>query len=346
MPSARIQWIDFCRVWTAFFVIVRHTYAPEGTLFFYADLFNYRSLIFFFFFASGLFSKQISDCNGRLISKWMDIKRFGQIASMFLFWSAVGALLLLPVHWQEVWKSGEIIWGNVVHGLGFTWMFGWNVPLWFLRVLMVLVLFAPLLHRLSSRNLLAFVIGMLAAGEVFCLTAWDEGGPAYTWIPCRMYETLYAWAFFAAGIVLKRELGIEGLAAFLKKSGWLIVFFAVLVFVPVRLWGLMPPCKSGMLVVLGVGTILSIGCLVNQYAPRICSYVAAWGPATFFVYVTHCIIITYIKALWLRYNEWNTVGSIIVPVATLLVSCGVFVLLRKLSPRFMSWCAMLKVVKK
>ena len=56
MPSARIQWIDFCRVYTAFFVVLRHVDRPYGSFNYIIDLFNYRSLIFFFFLVSGYFT--------------------------------------------------------------------------------------------------------------------------------------------------------------------------------------------------------------------------------------------------------------------------------------------------
>ena len=346
MPSARIQWIDFCRVWTAFFVIVRHTYAPEGSFFFLADLFNYRSLIFFFFFASGLFSKGMENPTAGGGYRYLDIRRFGQIMSMFVFWSLLGALLLSPLHYQEIWSQGEIVWGNILPALGITWAFGWNVPLWFLRVLMVLALLAPLLHRLSNRVLVVFIIGMLAAGEVFCIEAWEEGGDASVLVPYRMYESLYAWGFFAAGILLKRTMGISGLTAFLQGTGWLIILFAVILFVPVRLWGLMPPCRSGMLVVLGVGTILSIGCLVERYAPMVCRYVSSWGAAAFFIYVTHYIIISYVKLLWNHLFDWGITGSLVVPVLTLFLCCVLFTVMRRAFPSLMCSIAMVKPVRK
>ncbi len=346
MPSSRIQWIDFCRVWTAFFVIVRHTQAPEGSFFFLADLFNYRSLIFFFFFASGLFSKSEKNPTVGGGYRYLDIRRAGQILAMFAFWSLFGAVLLSPLHYQEIWSQGEIVWRRVLSAMGITWAFGWNVPLWFLRVLLVLALFAPVLHRLSNRLLVVFVIGMLAAGEVFCIEAWEEGGNACRLVPYRMYESLYAWAFFAGGILLRRTIGIGGLTEFLQKSGWLIILFALALFVPVRLWGLMPPCQSGMLVMLGVGTILSIGCLVEMYAPRVCSYVASWGPAAFFIYVTHYIIISYVKWLWNYLFDWGITGSLLVPVITLILSCIIFVIMRRFCPLLMCRIAMLKSVRK
>lgn len=265
---------------------------------------------------------------------------------MFVFWSIVGALLLLPLHNQEVWGQGKIMWENIRTALGITWEYGWNVPLWFLRVLMVLALLAPLLHRLSNRILVTFIIGMLAAGEVFCIESVEAGGDAGDRVPHRLYESFYAWGFFAAGILFKRIWGIAGISEYLRKCGWLIILFAVLLFPSVRLWGLLPPCQSGMLVVLGVGTILSIGCLVEQYAPRLCCCVAAWGSATFFIYVTHYIIISYVKLLWEQFFEWNVTGSLFVPVITLLLSCVLFILLRRLFPRFTCWMSMLKPVRK
>ena len=253
--------------------------------------------------------------------------------------------MLLPHHYQEIWNQGQIIWGNILPAMGITWEFGWNVPLWFLRVLMVLALFAPVLHRASSVVLTVFIAGMLAGGEVFCLEAWEEKGNAARWIPYRMYESLYAWAFFAGGILVNRVWGLARFAEFLRKVGWLIILFAVVLFVPVRLWGIMPPCRSGMLVVLGVGTILSIGCLVEQYAPRVCSYVASWGTASFFIYVTHYIIISYVKQGWLQVFAWNVPGSIVVPVVTLMLSCLLFVFMRRQFPCLMSRIAMLKPAK-
>ena len=265
---------------------------------------------------------------------------------MFVFWSLIGSLLLSPLHYQEIWRQGEIVWGNILPALGITWAFGWNVPLWFLRVLMVLALFAPLLHRLSNRVLVVVIIGMLAAGEVFCIEAWEEGGDAPVQVPYRMYESLYAWGFFAAGILLKRTMGIRGLTSILQGAGWLIILFAVVLFVPVRLWGLLPPCQSGMLVVLGVGTILSIGCLVERYAPALCCFVASWGPAAFFIYVTHYIIISYVKLLWIQVFGWGIAGSLVVPVLTLFLCCILFVIMRRLFPALMCRIAMVKPVGK
>ena len=40
MPSARIQWIDFCRVYTAFFVVLRHVDRPYGSFNYIIDLFS------------------------------------------------------------------------------------------------------------------------------------------------------------------------------------------------------------------------------------------------------------------------------------------------------------------
>ena len=346
MPSSRIQWIDFCRVWTASFVIVRHTYAPGGSIVFLADLFNYRSLIFVFFFLSGFFSKDNLNPTLRGGYQWLDFRRFMQILMMFAFWSLVGCVFLLPLNYPMVWQHGEVVWSNVVTALGITWTFGWNVPLWFLRVLMVLALFAPVLRRCSSGLLAVFIAGMMAAGEVFCEEAWDEGGNAPGWVPYRMYESLYAWAFFAGGILVKREVGTDKLTEFVTRYSWLIILFAVALFVPVRLWGFLPPCRSGALVMLGVGTIMSIGCLAQRFTPRLCNYVASWGPAAFFIYVTHDIILPYLKLLWLNFFEWNTAGAMVIPLITLCVCCCLFIFLRRICPGFMRWAAMVKIQNK
>ena len=96
MPSARIQWIDFCRVWTAFFVVLRHVDRPYGSFNYIIDLFNYRSLIFFFFLAAGYFTHKAA------AGQWLDWKRTRTLLVPFVFWTAVASILLLQPMMQEI----------------------------------------------------------------------------------------------------------------------------------------------------------------------------------------------------------------------------------------------------
>ena len=44
---------------------------------------------------------------------------------------------------------------------------------------------------------------------------------------------------------------------------------------------------------LGVATTMSIGCLCERF----CHFVAQWGPAAVFVYVTHYILLEWLRTL-------------------------------------------------
>ncbi|MBR2145327.1 MAG: acyltransferase family protein, partial [Akkermansia sp.] len=159
MPSARIQWIDFCRVWTAFFVILRHVDRPYGSFNYIIDLFNYRSLIFFFFLAAGYFTHKAA------AGQWLDWKRTRTLLVPFIFWTSVASILLLQpmMHWGQT-LAGDFSWFSwelVPREMGLLnwcyWDFD-NVPLWFLRTLILLALFSPLLQRLPGKLLLVLVL--------------------------------------------------------------------------------------------------------------------------------------------------------------------------------------------
>ncbi|MBQ1960008.1 MAG: hypothetical protein II349_00595, partial [Akkermansia sp.] len=111
MPSTRIQWIDFCRVYTAFLVVLRHVDRPYASVNYVVDLFNYRSLIFFFFLASGYFAHRA------MAGQWLDWQRTRKLLVPYIFWTAVVSILLLQplIHWEQTlagnfsWLSWELI---------------------------------------------------------------------------------------------------------------------------------------------------------------------------------------------------------------------------------------------
>ena len=181
MPSARIQWIDFCRVWTAFFVVLRHVDRPYGSFNYIIDLFNYRSLIFFFFLAAGYFTHKAAE------GQWLDWKRTRTLLVPFVFWTAVASILLLQpmMHWGET-LSGDFSWFKwemIPKEMGLLnwcyWDFD-NVPLWFLRTLILLALFSPRLQRLPGTVLL----GRAADSKVLTRTCSTSGA----WNGCSAFS--------------------------------------------------------------------------------------------------------------------------------------------------------------
>lgn len=363
MPKERIQWIDFCRVYTAFFVIVRHVdrwFDSTGpSLNYMADLFNYRSLIFFFFLMSGYF------CRPAEPGQWLAWGRARQLLWPYLFWTLFGMLIIclpeaLNGHWG--WLSLQ----NVAGQLGLTSWCYWNytnVPLWFLRTLLLLSLISPLLQKMPLKVLAVMTLLCLAASDVLCnvdgeaceshhrqlcCSGCDSSLPyqphEQAWLPFRTYESVLALGFFCGGIALRRCCSMENMTDFLTRYAWLPVAGSLLLLFPVLTWCFYPPVQSAALVSLGVLTILSIGCLCRRYLPRVCRAVAALGPASFFIYVTHYLIL-----LWLRYAVTGSMHgalsrefSYVAPFLILGISLALYAVLKKLFPRFMRVIALSK----
>ncbi len=357
MAGKRIQWIDFCRVYTAFCVVVRHCDRPQGSLPFLFDLFNYRSLVFFFFLVSGYFvhaSRQYVQSPPYIC--YFNLRRFSQLLLPFLFWAAVAVLVILPLGHVAELRVGDWSWlsvGLLAQKMGLTSWTYWdmcNVPLWFLRVLMVLALVSPLLCRLPSKVLISLILICFAGNDVLMHIDPESHGwksPAM-WLPFRTYESVLALGFFSAGLVIRRYADAERFTHFMSSYAWLVVAGAILLFIPVRLYGFTPPIRSSALVLLGVATTMSIGCLCERYFPRFCARVAVWGPAAFFVYVTHAIVLCALR--WLLtgdpHGHYSPTLVIVMPVLVVLICLGLFLLLKRLSPSLMERVALLKPEKK
>ncbi len=363
MPKERIQWIDFCRVYTAFFVIVRHVdrwFDSSGpSLNYIVDLFNYRSLIFFFFLMSGYFSKQAEK------GQWLALGRTKQLAVPYIFWTLFGMFLICsPNALAGDWHW--LTWENTLGQLGLTSWCYWNytnVPLWFMRTLILFALFCPTLQKLPTKVLLALVLIAFAASDVLC----DVDGEAceshhrqlcckgcdttltyqpheQAWLPFRTYESVLALGFFCGGLVLRRCCSIGQITDFLTRYAWVPVLGALALLPWVLSWCFYPPVQSASLVLLGVVTTMSIGCLCEKHLPRVCHAVAKLGPASFFIYVTHYLILD-----WVRYAVTGSMhGDLsrefcyIAPFLILLISVLLYAVLKKFFPGFMRVFAMSK----
>ena len=349
MPSARIQWIDFCRVYTAFFVVWRHVDRPYGSINYIVDLFNYRSLIFFFFLISGYFTHKAA------AGQWLDWKRTKTLLLPFAFWTAVASILLLQpmMHWEQT-LAGNFSWFNLTlipREMGLLnwcyWDFD-NVPLWFMRTLILLALFSPLLQRLPSKVLLVLVLLSFSAGDIFCSrdaeTAASHGTWYLDWIPFRLYENLQALGFYSLGLWIRRHADFARFTEFVRSYAWAPVIAALLVLPAVYGFGFYPPVQSSMLVLLGVSCTMSIGALCEQYLPRFCSFIASFGPAAFFIYVTHFIVLHALRlALTGSYGgEFSTIQNLWMPFFVTGICLAMFYPLRRFFPGFMRCIAMTK----
>lgn len=340
-PTGRVQWIDFCRIYVAFCVIVRHTDRYAESPAFFTDLFTYRSLIYFFFFFSAYFTHKAA------AGQWLDWQRTRRLLWPYLFWAFAAMVTMMPLLYWEQTSVGDWSWLHphlVLSEMGLLdwkyWSFS-NVPLWFMRTLIILALFSPILQRLPMKALLGLIVVIFAASDVLCYadmeTAEKNGREGVAWLPFRLYESVLALGFYAAGLLVRRYFNTQQLTEFLRGYAWLPVAGSLLLLPAVYHWHFNPPIMSSALVLLGVLTTMSIGCLCEQYLPRFCAPVAKAGPAAFFVYVTHYPLLKCIKFFCAGgYRaDLTIVQASWAPFAILATSLSAYYLLRRFCPRFM-----------
>ena len=346
MPKQRIEWIDFCRVYTAFAVIVRHCDRHYGHFAYVADLFNYRSLIYFFFLMAGYFTHRAAP------GQWLDWARTRRLLVPYLFWTLIAIITMVPLmHLSEIgqgdwsWVSPMILWRESGLHSWCYWDYS-NVPIWFLRTLILLALISPLLQRLPLKAMLGLILITFAASDVLCeadpetAEHYHRGGVG--WLPFRLYESVLALGFYAGGLLIRRYATAEQLSAFVRSYAWLPPAGALALLPAVYWWGFYPPVQSSALVLLGVATTLSIGSLCQQYLPRVCHWVAQWGTAAFFIYITHFMLLHLLRLLLTgNYSGGLTpLQATWAPWVICIVSLVLYRLLVRLFPRFMSVIAM------
>lgn len=342
MPGKRIAWIDFCRIYTAFCVIVRHTDRHYGYFAYIADLFNYRSLIFFFFLMAGYFTHYAKP------GEWLDLSRSKKLLWPYLFWTLITLVTALPLMHAGDIAQGNWSWLTPTLPLKEMGLLSWcywdysNVPLWFLRTLLILALISPMLQRLPLKAMLAIILICFASSDVLCEvdmeTAAHYKRHGVSWLPFRLYESVLALGFYAGGLLIRRYANGEQLTAFVSSYAWLPVLGSLLLLPAVYCWGFYPPVQSSALVLLGVATTMGIGALCDRYLPRFCRLVARWGSAAFFVYVTHFLLLHALRmAVTGEYSgAFTPLQATFAPWIVLAASLGLYCILRHLFPRFMS----------
>ena len=345
-PAARIQWIDFCRVYTAFCVIVRHCDRYVESPAFFTDLFNYRSLIFFFFLMSGYFTHRAAE------GQCFDVRRAGRLLWPYLFWAAFAVVTMMPMlYWPQI-QAGDWSWATpflFLQEMGLTSWTYWslsNVPLWFLRTLILLALVSPLLQRLSATAICVLILACFAGSDVLCHAdaeaAAADGREGVEFLPFRLCESVLALGFFAGGLFLRRYADAERLTLFVRRCAWGPVLVSLALLPAVYFWRFTPPVQSSALVLLGVLTTMSIGCLCERYLPRFFRFVASWGPAAFFVYVTHYLVLKCIRMLLTgNYRgDLSLLEASVTPWVILVFCLTLWAILRRCFPRLMRLLAL------
>lgn len=355
LPGNRIEWIDFCRVYTAFFVIVRHVHPQQGTVLWFADELTYRGLIFLFFFLSGYFVHPRDGVTG--IGRYLDVARFTRLLWAYLLWSMIGVLLLVPLLYYDSIIAGDFSFMSVSAFARWTGLipfglhsYSANVPLWFLKNLMILALVSPFLFRMKSKAVAMLILFSLACGEI--LVTVDKGEHTQYFgisaIPARTYENLMSIGFFCGGIIVRRIFSKEAFEKFVREYAWLPIICALLLFPMVHFFGFQPPCRSSVLVAVSIMMIMSVSVLCERYFPLVFKQIAKYGPAMMFIYVTHYIVLQYLKAVIPMSRTFIVCNlqEVILPVIVVVICLAFYRVLKARFPMFMERFAFVKAEKK
>lgn len=321
----------------------------------FADELTYRGLIFLFFFLSGYFVHGRSGATG--IGRYLDVARFTQLLWAYLLWSMIGVLLLVPLGNFDSIAAGDF--GFVSVSAFCEWMgfspFGLHsypldVPLWFLKNLMILALVSPLLFRMNLKAMAMLILFSLTCSEIVVTV--DIGDHSKDFgieaIPPRTYENLMSVGFFCGGIIVRRVFSKEAFERFVREYAWLPVICALLLFPMVHFWGFQPPCRSSVLVAVSIMMIMSISVLCEKYFPTIFRHIAEYGPAMMFIYVTHYIVLQYLEAIMPRSRSFIVCNlqEMLLPVIAVGICLAFYHVLKAWFPAFMERFAFVKAGKK
>lgn len=352
--TTRIPWIDFCRIYTVFIVVVRHDHGVGANPLSYLDIFHFEGMIFVFFLLSGYFSYKIRSCTSSK-NPHVDFKRLFRLLVPYLFWVIVGVLALFPIIYHHQIASGDwsfLSIGNLMKQLGIypCWphAFPLNAPLWFLKALIPLAFLAPILGRIPEKPLCVLIIACLACSDIVVSVEKCARPAGYVadYLPNRTYESAMALGFFCGGILIRKLCSHEQFTTFVYRNAWWPIAASALLMCLVRVWGFIPPSRSSSLVVLSVLTVFSIAALCDKYFPSLFKRVASWGSAAFFVYATHWIVMKCMHSVAipaiLTETVWGRQLTCLPPLLNFTFCLMLFFVMRKHFPRLMNWIAMTK----
>lgn len=301
----------------------------------------------FFFAASGFWFGRSEYVSAKIPYHALLASKANSLLIPYVCWCCIGFVLSLPLIVGNNIIAGNAFFDRTVFSVAGIWgkldaFFGItsvgpqaNMPLWFVRSLMLLFLFAPIWRKML---LLPFGVGLLTVGAVLCLVVCPIG------IPCLQLPS-EAVSWFAIGMVVSRY-EIEALS--ISRS---VMMAAGIVYVA---------ASAGVAAMTAGWFALKYvsGCvyLFNNFLIPVCGMVFVWAVydmvdalrlleiplwmrQTFFIYCVHEIVCGYMISatrFWFGKTDMVTcLCTLWVPVAAYF--CSGFVLamfVRRVSPRF------------
>ena len=201
-----------------------------------------------------------------------------------------------------------------------------DIPLWFLRDLIIVVISTPIIHWLltHTHHYLVCLLGL----AWFVLAYWDLGHPN---------QLLTAFFFFSWGayMSIKRKDMLTEFGKYSRLSAILYVTLSISYVVSVH-W-LSDASETIKRLNICIGLLFAYNLATWLLRRKICHPNAFLASASFFIYVTHALICgNLLRLIFLFTHPTSDFGMLAVYTSTVLLSIGillaVFWLLRRYTP--------------
>ncbi len=283
-------------------------------------------IVMFFFFLSGYFMKAT---NG-----WFAVKRAWQLFISMCLWCLIGYFCFGAI-WQYQANQAVDLWTLLISPeifgiIGTFYTFGTpgSMDLWFLKVLVSLTFFSPLLMRLKTPTLLASIVAffLLALLQKMLPASAVEQVPYF--LKCWVL-----FALFGLGIVVRRYVvRPEQLRVMIGYVwGYILIFCAVYLFFEVYGAPRLMNVAQYFARILGVLYIFSLAYAIQKFLPRFASWFSQYGVSVFFIYMVQEILVMWSK-VYFSFHPINKHVYTLVPFMILGVCIILFCLILRLWP--------------
>jgi len=197
-----------------------------------------------------------------------------------------------------------------------------NYDLWFLKVLVAFSFFSPLFEKISTPRMLAICAMFLLLNPVVKILPAN----VQEWLPFFIKgEVLIQWAFFVAGMAMRRTCSPSQLGRYVEKI-WIYVLIACVISRLLAFMGVSQIWETAWYFsrLMGIVYVLSIAKAIQKIFPRFAGWISQFGVSVFFIYVMQEILV---QACWAYFtfhpinkHFYTLVPFIIVAVCILLFS--------------------------
>lgn len=228
------------------------------------------------------------------------------------------------------WDGVVLSSGIDMLGFSYTSAVPVNVPLWFLRELIVLACIAPLFYQLLKRIPWITILLLL-----ICLFT-------KVWIHIHGFSTLSTFYFFTGAVFsIHRRNIVDDISRHRCSSVVLSAFLTVVSLYTYQRGFVWAQYSSTLRVII---TIIALFNICSWIVSKGVNLPSAWNKGSFFVYLTHCVSIlwwsplTIVMLLFEKVSSsqaimWRLMQMLLVPIATTAVCLVFYCILSRFLPR-------------